>query len=318
MVYHFNNWSGQTTNTILDILSIYAVEGFFVISGIVLIYNYYEKFKLKQYIIHRFFRIAPLFYLALVLEQLRHYTSSYFGYENLSSFLIEMTNNVMFFHIFQPHRSAVVSGWSIMIEVGLYILFPFLLIFFNKNNFKRIVFFVSFYAVITFVIFNFFIFNPSNGFENSIYTNILFHIPFFIFGMTIGYMKLFNIKFLPLWSLTLLLFILILFLNIEDQLSLILNQNRVLLTIITILFLGYFTFNDILSTLSPALIKIVSFFSNLTYSIYLLHFFVFYIGFNLYHINNIYILMIITILVSIPTYYYYERLFIKLGRSYAR
>jgi len=118
MIYHYNTWSDQDTSGTLDILSIYAVEGFFVISGIVLMYNYYNNFTMKKYFLHRFFRIAPLFYLAVVLELLRHYNSPYLGYKDLESLGIGVLSNISFFNIFQPYRASVVSSWSIMVEGG--------------------------------------------------------------------------------------------------------------------------------------------------------------------------------------------------------
>jgi peptidoglycan/LPS O-acetylase OafA/YrhL len=125
MIYHYNTWSKQDTSGLLDILSIYAVEGFFVISGIVLMYNYFDNYNAKKYFIHRFFRIAPLFYLAIVLELIRHYNSTYFGYNDLEALSLGVLSNVSFFNIIQPYRASVVSSWSIMVEGGALYHVPF-------------------------------------------------------------------------------------------------------------------------------------------------------------------------------------------------
>jgi peptidoglycan/LPS O-acetylase OafA/YrhL len=125
MIYHYNTWSKQDTSGLLDILSIYAVEGFFVISGIVLMYNYFDNYTAKKYFIHRFFRIVPLFYLAVVLELLRHYNSAYFGYKDLEALGVGVVSNLSFFNIIQPYRASVVSSWSIMVEGGALYHVPF-------------------------------------------------------------------------------------------------------------------------------------------------------------------------------------------------
>ena len=317
MIYHYNTWSNQDTNGILDILSIYAVEGFFVISGIVLMYNYFDNYTTKKYFIHRFFRIVPLFYLAVILELLRHYNSTYFGYKDLETLGIGVLSNLSFFNIFQPYRASVVSSWSIMVEGGFYIVFPMVLYMFKHYNIKKVFLLISFISIFIYIIFNFFVFDQSLGFQNNFYTNIFFHLHFFLFGMLIGYLKLKNINCFSLPVIIILIIGLIYLIDINSYADIIHNENRIVLSVITLLVIGYFTFNDWLSEIPKQLQNIIKAFSNLTYSIYLLHFFVFYTFYNILEYKNIYIMMMVTIGLSIPIYYLYEKKFILLGKKYA-
>ena len=314
MIYHYTTWSKQDTSRLLDILSIYAVEGFFVISGIVLMYNYYDNYTSRKHFIHRFFRIAPLFYLAVFLELLRHYNSTYFGYKDLETLEFEVLSNLSFFNIFQPYRASVVSSWSIMVEGGLYIIFPMVLYMFKHYNIKKVFLLISFISMFIYIIFNFFVFDQSLGFQNNFYTNIFFHLYFFLFGMLIGYLKLKNINFFSLPIIIIFIVGLIYLININSYADIIHNENRIVLSVITLLVIGYFTLNDWLSEIPEQLQNIIKVFSNLTYSIYLFNFFIFY---NILEYKNIYIMMIVTIGLSIPIYYLYEKKFILLGKKYA-
>jgi len=199
---------------------------------------------------------------------------------------------------------------------GLYILFPIILYMFKQYSIKRIYFLISFISLVIYIIFNSFLFDKSLGFQNNFYTNVFFHLQFFLFGVLIGYMKIKNISFFSLPTISICIIGLIYFIDIGSYADIILDENRLILSTITILFIGYFTFNDWLSKVPRSAHKAVSIFSNLTYSIYLLHFFVFYAIYNVLGYANIYIMMLVTISLSIPTYYYYEKRFILLGKRY--
>jgi peptidoglycan/LPS O-acetylase OafA/YrhL len=130
-------------------------------------------------------------------------------------------------------------------------------------------------------------------------------------------MKLKNISFASLPTTIISILSLIYFLDIKSYADIIHDENRIILSIVTLLIIGYFTFNDWLLKIPKIFQSTIKSFSNLTYSIYLLHFFVFYSCYNILGYENIYIMMLITISISIPTFYLYEKKFILWGRNYA-
>jgi peptidoglycan/LPS O-acetylase OafA/YrhL len=196
-------------------------------------------------------------------------------------------------------------------------MFPLVLFMFKKYSYKSIYISIIIASMLIYIIFNFYIFDKNLGFQNNLYTNIFFHLHFFLFGMLMGYMKLKNISFISLPTTIIFIVGLIYFLDIKNYTDIIHDENRIILSIITLLIIGYFTFNDWLSEVPKRLQNTIEAFSNLTYSIYLLHFFVFYTLYNILGYENIYIMMIVTISLAIPLYYLYEKKFILLGKKYA-
>jgi peptidoglycan/LPS O-acetylase OafA/YrhL len=129
-VYHLSIFSeltndGSRANNVIAILGNYGVECFFIISGFCFFYLYsqasWNRKSLTEFHIKRFFRIAPLFYLAmtsnLVLgEKVGPGFSARMLAENLS----------LTFGFFHPNHALVVGGWSIGIEYVFYLVFPLL------------------------------------------------------------------------------------------------------------------------------------------------------------------------------------------------
>lgn len=134
-----------------------GVQLFYIISAFTLFLSYRnrilnEKYHVLNFFIRRFFRIAPLYYLAVVfylfwgetlitrmwLKADEHIT------------IANIISNLFFIHQINPSwiNSLVPGGWSIAVEMSFYLLVP-LLFKYLKNLYKSILFFtVSFLIMI--------------------------------------------------------------------------------------------------------------------------------------------------------------------------
>ncbi len=129
-VYHFTDWTklaaaGTKTNNVIAILGTYGVEGFFIVSGFCFFFLYgetcWDGAQLKRFHLKRFFRIAPLYYFAVLLNLLLHQPV---GPEVTPRMLAE--NATLTFGLFHPNHALVLGGWSIGLEYVFYFAFPLL------------------------------------------------------------------------------------------------------------------------------------------------------------------------------------------------
>ena len=137
MLYHLLSWTKPRFYTLnselLNTLATSFVEMFFVISGFSLFYVYFNRMKTKNcvvfFFIRRFFRIAPLYYFLLLLVIVIKIYAQYNGLEvnrPLSTELI-VSNFTFWFGLHQPSDSLLVGGWSIGVEMAFYLMFPILI-----------------------------------------------------------------------------------------------------------------------------------------------------------------------------------------------
>ena len=104
-----------------------AVEGFFLLSGLILAYNYDKKFSLVDYFQNRFARIYPLYFLSLLIafplfayfqsNTQTNYLSTIAEVSLSSVFMIQSWNSSWLLHLNAP-------TWSLSVEAFLYFLFP--------------------------------------------------------------------------------------------------------------------------------------------------------------------------------------------------
>lgn len=128
-VYHLSIWSqlseaGTQANNALAIFGHYGVEGFFIVSGFCFFHLYgksaWGERELRRFHVKRFFRIAPLYFLAVALNLILGRV----GWDYSPTILLE--NVSLTFGLFHPNHSMVVGGWSIGIEYVFYFAFPLL------------------------------------------------------------------------------------------------------------------------------------------------------------------------------------------------
>lgn len=109
-----------------------GVQLFYIISAFTLFYSFHsrvgEQNILPRFFIRRFFRIAPLYYLAILTYlftrniQLGPEPFQFPGWKSVFA-------NLCFFHGFHPYwiNEVVPGGWSIGVEMPFYVFLPFLI-----------------------------------------------------------------------------------------------------------------------------------------------------------------------------------------------
>jgi peptidoglycan/LPS O-acetylase OafA/YrhL len=110
------------------VLGVYAVEAFFLISGFCFFHLYadarFDAQELGRFHVRRFFRIAPLFYCALLLGVA-------FGLDQSVGPRVDaarvLENLTLSFGLVHPNHAMVLGGWSIGIEYAFYFALPVLL-----------------------------------------------------------------------------------------------------------------------------------------------------------------------------------------------
>ncbi len=128
MVYHFTEWNSirwpEAVASLVGKSGPIAVSGFYIISGYSIAYVYFRKSLnfsfLASFAAKRFFRLAPLLWLAILLSYL-------VGYE--FSFRKLLLNVSLLFGFVAHDRYIATGSWSIGNEMVFYALFPLLMIF---------------------------------------------------------------------------------------------------------------------------------------------------------------------------------------------
>ena len=126
--YHLSVWTrltdaGTFANHALAKFGNYGVESFFLLSGFCFFLLYAPErlrgLELARFYGKRFFRIAPLFYLAVALNLL---FSLKMGPQPTLRMLAE--NATLTFGLFHPNHALVTGGWCIGLEFVFYLAFP--------------------------------------------------------------------------------------------------------------------------------------------------------------------------------------------------
>jgi peptidoglycan/LPS O-acetylase OafA/YrhL len=87
-----------------------------------------EEHSIRNFYIRRFFRIAPMFYIAIVVYTLLDgFAASYWAPNGIKWWFVLLT--ACFLHGFNPETidSVVPGGWSIAVEMTFYLMFPLLM-----------------------------------------------------------------------------------------------------------------------------------------------------------------------------------------------
>ena len=295
------------TNRIVD-FGKYGVTVFFVLSAftICMSIDRLNKFEIKNYLIRRFFRVAPLYYVILIIAFLlggsEYYLKLYNVENNFSSLLLHFSFLNVFTYKYQ--NNIIGLEWTVPIEFFYYLIIPFVFFYYNKTNRIIIGFLVSsiltlFASVIyqyffSQLFFNWSIFKYVFSFNFGILIYILFkknilvstkdnNLILILLFLILGIYIVFDFDYKDLF-VTIFTGILILLFQNESKIKEMFFENRI------ILFLG-----------------------KISYSIYLIHFLFFYhLKDYLFSNNPIFILSMVLIISSI-SYYLIEKPFIDLS-----
>lgn len=310
----------------------YGVQLFYIISGYTIALSYHRRNEsTARFYVRRFFRIAPMFYVAvLVYTIINGFSADYWAPNGKSWYHVVLT--IFFLNGWNPEtiNSVVPGGWSIAIEATFYLIFPIFIRFIGNVN--KTLLYLSFFFIFSCIL-RFFLkellvvnYNDSQKYIVHNYLDFYFFTQFPVFIMGIlcyqinDYVKI--EKNTSRVILVGLLFILIGLMEIQSYADLIPRSY----------FYSVFFFFLLLMLREHKNI----FFNNyifksigvLSYSLYLNHFVAIYFMLYILKLNEIVLdvnnytfvivflcILLISTCMSILTYLYVEKLGIKLGNK---
>ncbi|OOM76325.1 acyltransferase family protein [Clostridium puniceum] len=154
-----------------------SVRMFFLLSGFALLCGYEKSLfssevSLKNFYIKRFFKIAPVFYLVVIIQVL----ISYFFQNHLYSITSIIMSATLLFGFLPVNQELIVwASWAVGIECIFYLVFP-LFVLIAKNKY---------YLIVSLILSLIITYNYSsligNGIPNS-HMNILIYLSYFFMG----------------------------------------------------------------------------------------------------------------------------------------
>ena len=241
----------------------FGVPLFFIISAISLTISFEERkeSKLKFYI-RRFFRIAPMYYFAIVL----------YNYNNYNLEIFSILSNIFFIHGFYPlgNNNVVPGGWSIATEMTFYVIFPFILQFIKRTHYIYLIISIFIYFIFYYILEKSIIISKNFEFSlilsNTIGPLIIFYLSLFFFIK-----KIFNNKKKLFIMVS---FFLIYFLSNDNLISLkIINFQMTRLFLLTA---GLFIFLIMIKDLKFSNSKnFIFYLGKYSYSMYIFHWLIF-------------------------------------------
>ena len=309
-VCHFYTYLDSSSFS--EYISFLFVELFFVLSGFVLypqlIKVYSNTKNFKTFIIRRWMRTLPLFFIAIicysiVFNQFNGDTLKYFFFiqKSYPNFLV---------------NDYIVVAWSLSIEEWFYILFPFFLIIFNTHKVKKI--FIIFLSLIYILKFLYLL----NFSDLDFYrTGTLLRLDAILFGVIVAHyfeiIKKIKFTFFLIFLLLFLFFNFYVFFNINVHF----NQFVYLVLIQLISVFSLIFFININSFISINFLnRFYSVLANQTYSVYLFHFIIIYLikFYELQDIKFIFIYYIIILYIfSSFIFYIIEKSILNLRPNYS-
>lgn len=317
----------QKLNLSDDLLNFFSqgfrgVQLFFMVSAFTLFTSFNKRIKFetgvyKNFYIRRFFRIAPMYYLAILFYTL---------YNNSSNVEIGVLLNLLLVHGLSIEwiNNIVPGGWSVGIEFLFYAMLPILYLIIKTS--KGALYFYIFSLIV-------------KGISMLLLANIIIGFP----KESLDYFIYFSLpNQLSVFALGIILF----FIIKEDNWSLKQFNNKSLLILFGILMYSliyrnniFFEKNDFYNILffifflvmsrtkSKILInKLICYIGKISFSLYLVHFsvismisklfYIFYSGIGIIDYSFRYILVcIISIIISSITYYAIELYFQKIANK---
>ncbi|NBA85843.1 acyltransferase family protein [Emticicia sp. CRIBPO] len=325
MSYHYAVWTNGvfTADTFMGRLGIYGVGIFYLLSGLTLHFVYYDKTEISfralgNFLKKRFLRLLPLLGLvtliSLVLYKKEFEVPDLFL--NLSGLFGFVRWDVYF----------ATGAWSIGNEFVFYAFFPFFMIF--AKNYRALLILLSVVLFSLYLYYAFYALDSQVELSNQwrIYTNPLNQVFIFMAGFLTGvFLK--DREIGNTISLALILIGLVIFIFYPasgNVVSLVTGPARLAFTLSCLLIcIGFYKLDY---TLPGVLHHPLIFLGDTSFSIYLLHPIVYRLcGDFLIYVKGFYPkfptqywqigAMAVTLLVSYLVYEYFEKFFMKFGRS---
>lgn len=271
MAYHYIGWTmqGLDISTFLGKLGVYGVSMFYVLSGLTMYLVYFKSFTLdktffKNFYIKRIFRIYPLMWFVMILAIIMYGTSN-----TPADLVLQFTG---LFGVVDWTSSVPVGIWSIGNELCFYLMLPLFFYCIKKSQTTLITISALVFGVYCY--FAFFLFDKSQPVANqeSLYKNPLCQAGLFFGGILVGYFfKEKHYKNIPLLVLLGTFIIVFIFYPVSgNAINVIAGLERVIYTLICFGIAFCFLKADF-SFIPNFLKKSLSWFGDISYSVYLLH-----------------------------------------------
>lgn len=176
-----SNYSKTVINIFL--FGTYGVQLFYIVSAVTLFLSLTKRNEknFKNFFIRRFFRIAPIFYIGIIIHIIYYsYFSEYVGNLNIINILLNFTftNNFI-----PPSEDLIYGGSTITTEMNFYFMLP--LLFLLIKTYRKILIFIFLYLLILVFlnyIFNFIFDNKTFG-DANFYRTIFVQLLVFSLGI---------------------------------------------------------------------------------------------------------------------------------------
>jgi peptidoglycan/LPS O-acetylase OafA/YrhL len=181
----------------LLMIGVYGVQLFFVASALTLMISWAKDRgsfiqKSSRFFVRRFFRIAPLYYLAvpsyIIIFQVDFFS---LNFSTLFATLFFYNAWIPGFTYPQNGWAPVPGGWSISVEFAFYLIFPFLMLLVRKMAYAALLFALSVFVM---VLMRYFSWHAEIGNEPENISLFLYYSPF-------NQISVFSLGVLLYWSI---------------------------------------------------------------------------------------------------------------------
>jgi peptidoglycan/LPS O-acetylase OafA/YrhL len=167
----------------------FGVQLFFIVSAFTLMLSKQSRTNevrsTQNYFIRRFFRIAPMYYTAIVYYALQNFIHSNFLTSGAPKPFdaLSLVANVFFVHGFAPGwiNSCVPGGWSIAVEMSFYVVLPIIVYYINDIN-KSVIFLLL--SIVLATVLNRLLTSSSIDSNQFLYYYFPNQLPIFVLGIT--------------------------------------------------------------------------------------------------------------------------------------
>lgn len=165
----------------------YGVQLFFLVSAYTLMLSHHsrkgERMSTRNFFIRRFFRITPMYYIALVYYSFDSlfFASNYAVLENVKEINIQdAIRNLLFLNNFYPNMPHYVpGGWSTVAEVSFYLVLPVIYKYITDFSKALALFIVSVAVSLIFCI----LFMDLYPSSSILYMSFFNQLPVFVLGL---------------------------------------------------------------------------------------------------------------------------------------
>lgn len=311
-----------------------GVQLFFIISALTLCMSLSKQIKEGKhfwlnYLTRRFFRIAPVFYLIVLLNYfIFHINPADYIPAHIPFSVGLLISSITFINGLNPYwmGTTVPGGWIITVTVMFYLLLPFIMRKITNllSTFKLLAISLILWNIVIFVITRFPSLNSQAVMRFYISAFIITQLPVFICGIVLFHVirDHYDLDNMKPWSGILLFFSLLVYLSLEKVIYVLPTH------FLPSVALTVFIYSQCLHPSKLIVNKFFIFIGKISYSIFLTHFFVIlymskYINFTI-EINPIFnliahfgVLIVLSIAISIIVHYFIEIPGVRIGEKIA-